>query len=201
VLLFPAAYLSAWWMKGIGRRTELALACALMLISAWNLRADHLQDQGLSNDYPPPLLAQIRAELGPNDVFIVAGRDWFANMDYDLLQACLDDWPHSPAIDLLDDYVMGASNEPWQQRLDRDIRATLARGGRVYVAHHIFWPDSYQDLNDSSNPFSDYARPEFAGTNSDSLRIDIQRFFSHYKLADSNFKVGSDPYWELEPNP
>ncbi len=199
VLLLPAAYLATWGAKGIGRRTELVLAAALLLISAWNLRADLLHDQANRINYPPPLLAQIRAELGPNDVFIVAGRDWYANMDYDLLLACLDDWPRDPALDLLDDYVMQVSAEPWQQRLNQEIQTVFSQGGHVYVADHVFWPDTYQDIGQSASPLDDYARPEFAGVNGESLRIEIKGFFSHYQLVKSTFRVGADPYWELRP--
>ncbi len=199
VLLFPAAYLATWWMKRFRRRTELALAGALLLISIWNLRADHRRDKANTVNYPPPMLEQIRAELGPDDVFIVAGRDWYANMDYDLLLACLDDWPKDPALDLFDDYVMANSAEPWQQRLDHTIQRVLGNGGRVYVADHVFWPESYQDLEQSASPFSDYARPEFAGVDGESLHMKIRRFFSQYQLARSTFRVGTDSYWELKP--
>jgi hypothetical protein len=145
------------------------------------------------------MLEQIRAQLGPNDVFIVAGRDWYANIDYDLLLACLDDWPNDPALDLFDDYAMKHSPQPWQQNLEHDLQAVFAAGGRVYVADHIFWPESYRDLEQSADPFSEYAREEFAGVNGGQLKREIKEFFSRYKLCESGFRIGADRYWELKP--
>ena len=139
VNLFPLAFLASWWLRGSGKRTALLLAGVLVVVSGWNLYANHRQDQAYSVNFPPPMLEQIRAQLGPNDVFIVAGRDWYANIDYSLLLACLDDWPRDPAMALLDDYVIPSSGKPWQQKLDLDIRAVFATGGRVFVADHVFW--------------------------------------------------------------
>jgi hypothetical protein len=200
VNLFPLAFLASWWVRGIGKRTAWWLAGVLLVVSGWNLYADHRQDQAFSVNFPPPLLEQIRAELGPQDVFIVAGRDWYADMDYGLLLACLDDWPRDPARALLDEYVMPHSQEPWQQRLDLDIRKVFAAGGRVYVADHVFWRDSYQDLEQTADPFSEYAHMEYAGLNGEKLPGEIQSFFRRYKLGASSFKIGADPFWELKPN-
>jgi hypothetical protein len=198
VLLFPLAFLATWWVRGWGKRTALLVAGALLVISGWNLYADHRQDQAFTVNFPPPKLEQIRAQLGPNDIFIVAGRDWYANNDYDLLLACLDDWPNDPALAVLDEYVMKSAPEPWQQRLDREIQDAFAAGGRVYVADHVFWPDTYGDLERTADPFSDYGREKFAGVNGEKLRGDIITFFSRYKRLPSNFKIGTDSYWELK---
>ena len=199
VLLFPLAFLASWWVRASRKRTALWVSGTLLLISAWNLPANHRQDQAFSVNYPPPMLEQIRAELRPNDVFIVAGRDWYANIDYDLLLACLDDWPKDPAVALFDDYVMVRSSEPWQQKLNGDIQAVFAAGGRVYVADHVFWPESYRDLAQTADPFSEYAREEFAGVNGESLRGEIKNFFNRYKLSESGFRIGADRFWELKP--
>jgi hypothetical protein len=144
------------------------------------------------------MLEQIRAQLGPKDVFIVAGREWYADIDYDLLLACLDDWPSHPAMALLDEYVMTGSREQWQQKLDHDIQAAFAAGGRVFVADHVFWPESYQDLEGTADPFSEYARVEFADVNGERLRGEIKSFFGRYKLCESGFKIGADRFWELK---
>jgi hypothetical protein len=199
VLLFPLAFLASWWVRGSGKRTTWVVAGVLLLVSAWNLHGNHRQDRAYSVNFPPPMLEQIRAELGPNDVFIVAGRDWYANIDYDLLLACLDDWPTDPALALLDEYVMKGSGEPWQQKLNHDIREAFAAGGRVYVADHVFWPGSYQDLERTSDPFSEYAREEFGGVNGAMLRNEINSFFDRYQRCPSAFRVGADRYWELKP--
>jgi hypothetical protein len=198
VILFPLAFLASWWVRGCGKRTALCVSGALLLVSGWNLRADHRQDQAYSVNYPPPMLEQIRAQLGPNDIFIVAGRDWYANIDYDLLLACLDDWPNDPALALLDEYVMKSSPEPWQQRLDHDIRDAFATGGRIYVADHVFWPSTYRDLEKTADPFSAYGIEEFAGVNGERLRNEIKGFFSRYKLCESGFKIGADRFLEVK---
>jgi hypothetical protein len=198
VLLFPLAFLASWWVRATRKRTALLVGGTLLLVSAWNLRADHRQDRAYSVNYPPPMLEQIRAELGPNDVFIVAGRDWYANIDYDLLLACLDDWPNDPALDLFDDYVMKRSSQPWQENLDHDLQAVFATGGRVYVADHIFWPESYRDLEQTADPFSEYAREEFAGVNGEILKNKVSKYFGHYKMSESTFRIGADRYRELK---
>jgi hypothetical protein len=198
VNLFPLAFLASWWLRGTGRLTEILLAGALLLVSGWNIYANHRQDQAFSVNYPPPMLEQIRAQLGPEDIFIVAGRDWYANIDYDLLLACLDDWPNDPAKALLDDYVMTGSREQWQQKLDHDIREVFANGGRVFVADHVFWPESYQDLEQTADPFSEYAREEYAGVNGERLRGEIVSFFGRYKLRESTFKIATDRFWEVK---
>ena len=200
VMLFPLAFLASWWVRVSRRQTAMAVAGALLVVSSWNLHANHRQDQAYSVNFPPPMLEQIRAELGPQDVFIVAGRDWYANRDYSLLLECLDDWPRDPAMALLDDYVMKGSQKEWQQKLDTDIRAAFAAGGRVYVADHVFWPDSYRDLEQTADPFSAYAHMEYAGLGGERLTGEIKSFFGRYKLYPSNFKVGTDPYWELKLN-
>jgi 4-amino-4-deoxy-L-arabinose transferase-like glycosyltransferase len=199
VMLFPLAFLASWWVRVIRKRTALAVAAVLLVVSGWNLHANHRQDQAYSVNFPPPMLEQIRAELGPHDVFIVAGRDWYANRDYGLLLECLDDWPRDPAMALLDEYVMKGSQEEWQQKLDLDIRAAFTAGGRVYVADHVFWPDSYRDLEQTADPFSAYAHMEYAGLAGASLTGKIKRFFGRYKLYPSSFKIGTDPFWELKP--
>ncbi len=199
VMLFPLAFLASWWVRVSRKQTGLGVACVLLVISGWNLHANHRQDQAYSINYPPPMLEQIRAQLGPHDVFIVAGRDWYANRDYSLLLECLDDWPRDPALALLDDYVMQGSREQWQQKLDVDIRAVFAAGGRVYVAAHVFWPDSYRDLEQTADPFSAYAHMEYAGLGGAKLTGEIESFFGHYQRCPSSFKIGADPFWELKP--
>ena len=200
VMLFPLAFLASWWVRVSRKQTAMAVAGALLVVSSWNLHANHRQDQAYSVNFPPPMLEQIRAELGPQDVFIIAGRDWYANRDYSLLLECLDDWPRDPAMALLDDYVMKGSQKEWQQKLDTDIRAAFAAGGRVYVADHVFWPDSYRDLEQTADPFSAYAHMEYAGLGGERLTGEIKSFFDRYRLVPSGFKVGTDPYWELKRN-
>ena len=198
VNLFPLAFLASWWVRGSGKRTALLLAGVLMLISGCNVYANHREDRAYSVNFPPPLLEQIRAQLGPNDAFIVAGRDWYANRDYSLLLECLDSWPRNPALALLDDYVMKDSHEQWQPKLEHDIQAVFAAHGRVYVADHVFWPDSYRDLEQSRDPFSTYTHMEYAGLGGETLTDKVKSFFLRYKLCPSTFKIGTDPFGEVK---
>jgi hypothetical protein len=201
VNLFPLAFLATWWFRCIGKRTAAVVAGLLLIVSAWNVYANHRQDQAFSISYPPPLLEQLRAELGPNDVFIVAGRDWYANRDYSLLLECLDEWPRNPAMALLDDYVMKGPQQEWEGRLQQDIAKAFAAGGRVYVAEHVFWPDSYRDLEQTGDPFSAYAHMEYAGLGTESLAGQIASFFNRYQLRPSNFRVGTDTFLQITPKP
>ena len=200
VILFPLAFLASPWVRESRKRTTSLLAAALMFISGWNIYANHRQDQAYRVNFPPPLLEQIRAQLGPSDFFIVAGRDWYADRDYSLLLECLDDWPRNPAIALLDDYVMKRSREQWQDKLDHDIEAAFAAGGRVYVADHVFWDSSYRDLEQTANPFSPYAHMEYAGLGGEKFSNEITNFFRRFKLCPSSFKIGTDPFGELKKN-
>ena len=93
---------------------------------------------------------------------------------------------------------MTGSREPWQQRLDRDIQAALAARGRVYVADHIFWNESYRDLERTADPFSEYAHGQFAGVDGEKLQGEIKSFFDRYKLRESGFKIAADKFRELE---
>ncbi len=188
VNLFPLAFLAALWLGGSPKRTTLIVATMLLLISGWNVYWNHRQDQAYSVNYPPPLLEQIRAQLGPNDVFIVAGRDWYANLDYDLLLACLDDWPNDPALALFDEYVMRGSQEPWQKRLDRDIQAALAAGGRVYVADHIFWNESYQDSSAPPTPFQSMRAHSLPAWMARASRVRLRVSFAATSCASPNSK-------------
>jgi hypothetical protein len=199
VNLFPLAFLASWWVRGVGKRTAGLLAGVLLAVSCWNVYGNHRQDQVNSVSYPPPMLDQIRAQLGPEDVFIVAGRDWYANLDYSLLLECLDDWPRDPALALLDEYIMVRSGEPWQQKLDHDIQAAFAAGGRVYVADHVFWPDSYRDLQQATDPFAEYVHTEYAGLDGDRLLREINSFFGRYQRRPSGFEIGTQKFWELKP--
>lgn len=196
--LIPVAFLATGQMSRLGQRAGLALAGVLLLVSGWNLKGDYRAELALSVNYPPPMLDQIRAGLGPDDVFIIAGRDWYGNIDYDLLLGCLDDWPRDPAIALLDEYVMEREMQPWQQSLDRDIGSVIMRGGHVYLAKHVLQKETYDDLAEIQDPFSQYYRQEFLGVNEQSLQQQIQQFFAHYELRPSRFRIGGNEFWELK---
>lgn len=199
VELFPVAVLASMWLRASRRRTVLLAGATLLAASGWNLYANHERDEAYSVSFPPPLIQQIRKQLRPEDVFIVAGKEWYNDIDYDLLLTCMDDWPRSPARALLDDYVKPGSREPWQQKLDGDIRDVFEAGGRVFVADHIFWRDTYDDLEQVDSPYSEYAREEYAGVDGGRLQAEIQSFFDRYNLSESGFRIADDRYWELKP--
>ncbi|MEN6600956.1 MAG: hypothetical protein ABFD86_00975 [Bryobacteraceae bacterium] len=196
--LFPVAVLVAMWLRASRWRTVLLVGAALLAASGWNLYADHERDGAYSVSFPPPLIQQIRKQLRPEDVFIVAGKEWYNDIDYDLLLTCMDDWPRSPAWALLDDYVKPGSGEPWQRKLDGDIRDVFEAGGRVFVADHIFWRDTYDDLEQVDSPYSEYAREEYAGVDGAKLQTQIQSFFDRYNLSESGFRIADDRYWEMK---
>jgi len=199
VELFPVAVLVSMWLRASRPRTVLLVGSALLAASGWNLYANHERDEAYSVSFPPPLIKQIRKQLRPEDVFIVAGKEWYNDIDYDLLLTCMDDWPRSPARALLDDYVKPGSGERWQQKLDGDIRDVFEAGGRVFVADHVFWRDTYDDLEQVESPYSEYAREEYAGVNGRKLQAEIQSFFDRYNLSESGFRIADDRYWELKP--
>jgi hypothetical protein len=199
VNLFPLAFLATGWMKSTRRRTAFLAAGILLMISSWNIYANHQKDKAYSVSYPPPLLAQIRSELGPNDAFIVGGRDWYANRDYGLLLECLDDWPRDPAIALVDDYVLKNPGGAWEPELRREIGHTFASGGRIYVADHVLWDDSYRDLEQTGDPLSTYAHMEYAGLGGSQIAGEIRNFFSGYASRPSSFRIGSETFFEITP--
>jgi hypothetical protein len=94
------------------------------------------------------------------------------------------------------DYQRGCRRKT--QKLDLDIRTAFASGGRVFVADHVFWSESYRDLGQTADPFAEYARAEFAGVNGEGLGSEIKSFFGRYKLIESGFKIAADRFWELK---
>jgi hypothetical protein len=182
VILVPGAVLALLWVReyhpAIRRPFARWMTAGILLVaSGWNLYADRIQDKAFSVSYPPPFLEQIQRKLGPHDIFIVAGREWYNNLDYDLLLECLNHWPRNPARALIDDYVVPDGRGQWEEKLAPQVQAVLQSGGRVFVAEHIFWKTSYDDLEQSADAFSEYTREEYSGVNTINLADEVGNFF------------------------
>jgi hypothetical protein len=197
VNLFPAGILIALWTRESRQRTAWIAAGVLASASLWNLYENHRRDVAYSVSFPPPLLEQIKQQLRPGDLFLVAGREWYADVDYDLLLKCLDFDPPSPAKALLDDYVL-PEQDHWQQGLGRKIQTVLQSGSRVFVAGHLFRSGTYQDLDRTENPYSEFGRAQFGGVDGDALADEVRTFFNHYTLTPSGLKLAGDQFWEVK---
>jgi hypothetical protein len=186
-------------LRGATRKKTVLLSMPLLLLSGWNLYANRASDRDQSIVFPEPWLDAIQKQVGSKDILIVLDREWFSGMDYDLLLACLDADPQSPAIPILSDFVLNPGMQPWwSQKLQDEIDSTLADGGRAFVAKHVFAPTSYADLSRQTDPFSEYTRQEFVGIDAPRLRLQVERVFRNYRIVPSSLKIGSDPYWELK---
>ncbi len=192
--LFPLLVCVGMLLRG--RRTHL-LPAAFVLLSAWNVYANHSRDKIDSINFPEPLMESIRRQLGGRDIFIVLGRDWFADMDYDLLFTSLDRLPRNPGMAILDWILHPQPKANWRDELRAEIESTLDEGGRVFVAEHVFWPSSYEDLPGASDPFSEFIHEEYEGLDAAQLRRDVEEFFESYDLSESDLKIGADIFLEL----
>jgi hypothetical protein len=180
-------------------RFARASATALILVvTGANLLYRHHRDGLDSINDPEPLLDAIHRDLGQNDLFVVLGRDWYDGMDFDLLLECLDTADESPARAILDDYVLDPEGPAsWRQDLGEDVRAALERGGKVFVASHVFSAASYADLAQSGDPFCEYARDQYAAIDGPALRRDVEQIFSTYRLVPSSFRLGREGFLEV----
>ena len=186
-------------LRGATPKQTVLLSVPLLLLSGWNVHANHQSDRDYSIVFPEPWLDTIQEQLGSKDVFIVLDRDWLSGMDYALLLECLDTHPRSPALSILRGFVLNPAMQPgWSQKLQDQIDSTLAGGGRVLVANHVFLPGSYTSLSRQDNPFAEYIRQEFVGTDASMLRQQVERVFQNYRVVPSRLKIGSDLYWELK---
>ncbi|HYL58045.1 MAG TPA: hypothetical protein VEU51_04185 [Candidatus Acidoferrales bacterium] len=175
------------------------IALVVAAIVAWNVTFNLRYDRALSKNYPPPLLAAIRHNLGPKDIFVVLGREeWYASMDYELLFDCLDRQPGHFGVPVIQDYVLPAHGSDWTTNLRRKFDDTLDAGGRVFIAGHLLNDDSYEDINGSVSPFSPYIDPKTASINGDKLHDQIQGVLDDYTLVPSDFRIGADSYFLLE---
>ncbi len=199
LILFPALVCVAFPARHAPRNKVLLISALFVLLSGWNLHANHVWDRTQSINFPEPWIDAIHKELTDKDVFIVLGRDWFADMDYDLLLGCLDTLPRNPGIALLNEFVLNPeAQKSWPQKLQARIDSTFRNGGRVFVANHLLAAESYDDLPAQENPFSEYTREEYLGIDPEKLQQDLQAVLRNYKIVPSPLRIGFDPFWELK---
>ena len=95
-----------------GQKSRI-LPAVFLLLSGWNVYSNHSRDKFDSVNFPEPLLESIQRQMRDGDIFIVLGRDWFGEIDYDLLLTCLDRSPQNPGRAILD-WILGEQTiAPW----------------------------------------------------------------------------------------
>jgi hypothetical protein len=183
-LLFPA-------------KKSRILPAVFLLLSGWNVYSNHSRDKFDSVNFPEPLLVSIQSQMREGDIFIVLGRDWFGEIDYDLLFTCLDRLPQNPGRAILD-WVLGErAGSDWRDKLRAEIESALDEGGRVFIAEHVFWPSSFEDLPEAKDPFSEFVHEEYRGLDAVQLQRQLEEFFESYEVSESSFKIGTDVFQEL----
>jgi hypothetical protein len=198
VALFPGLVALGLLLRGRPRAIRVFLAASVAL-AAWNVRFNHDWDRIYARNFPEPLADAIEAQLGPGDLIVVLGnRDWYGNMDYDLLFRLLEHRGETRNVAILNDLVMNkAAERPWAEALRERIERSLNAGARVFVATHVLNPAQYADLTDAGSPFAAYAKEQYAGLDGPTLHRQVEQVFAHYGLVPSDLRVGLDPYLEL----
>jgi Protein O-mannosyl-transferase TMEM260-like len=187
--------------RPIGRRW-LLVGTVLSLV-LWNAYFDHMYDRFYSDNFPPPILESISKHVGPNGLFVVLGnREWYGQMNYDLIFTCLKYSPTDRGVAILDDLVMHEkSPKSWTEDLRAKIQATLDTHGRVFVASHVFNPESYADLARANSAFAPFVQKRYLGLDGRELYWKVRAFFKGYNLVKSTFAIGKDPFLEVEKRP
>ncbi len=193
--LFPSLVCVGMLVRG---RPARIFSSVFIVLGAWNLYANHARDKVDSINFPEPLVEAIQHHLGSEDIFIVLGRDWFGEMDYDLLLTCLDRYPRNPGRAILHDWVMpqGESGN-WREKMRSEIESALDSEGMVFVAEHVFWTDSYADLQQAQDPFAEFIHEEYRHINGPALYREVEQVFDEYELEESSFKLGPENFLEL----
>lgn len=124
--------------------------------------------------------------------------DWYGDMDYELIFMCLGHTPtRDRAMAILDDFVVPGGAQ-WRDNLRMKIDSTLDSGGHVYVAGHVFDPESYSDLAGTKDPYSAYVHTEYLRIDGASLYRELEQIFANYDREETDFKIGDDDYYELQ---
>lgn len=200
LILFPGFVCLAVALREGALSGRSVMLAVLLCASLWNLRANHERDKFGSINSPEPLVAAVRSHVGEKDIFLVLGRDWFADMDYDLLFECLDLTERNPGRPLLDDYVLQTGGrDSWSRDLGDEIVGTLEKGGRVFLADHVLWPSSYAGLRQEDDPYSEFVNTRYRALDTGRLQKEVEDFFSRYDLRENAFVIGHDSYWEVLP--
>jgi hypothetical protein len=199
LLFFPALVCLGLLLRERGWPGLRIFAVAVALLIPLNGYLNRADDLLLSQNFPEPLVASIDQHVGPRDIFVVLGNnDWFGNIDYDLLFTCLKATPRNPGVAIVNDFVLPAGeSQPWEAKLRQKIDATMNSGGRVFVAGHVFDPDSYKDLTGTNDAFDPYFNKQNLGLDGPALLAQVKEVFAPYNLEDSDFKIGDDDYFVL----
>jgi len=174
-------------------------AAVVVFLVGWNGYFNRGYDAVSSRNFPEPLVAAIEGHLGQRDVFIVLGHeDWYGEMNYDLLFACLRARPRNPGLSILDDFVLPSAGQAWPEKLRHAIDATVDSGGRVFVAAHVFDPRSYQDLANNADPYDPFFQKQMLTLSGPILYEQVRGVLAAYARQDSDLKVGEDGYFVLK---
>ena len=170
------------------------------IISAWNLYANHQIDKQTSITSPEPAPVAIKQYITGGDAFIALNGAGHRDADYGLLLDILKMTPPSPAISIVDHLIAPANpSKPWQSVMRDRIASTLRTGGRVYVASHLFDEGEYEDLASENDPFAVQTTPQFSSIDGPTLCRQVTALLSTYSMKSSDFRIGSDNYFVIEP--
>jgi hypothetical protein len=195
----PALLCLGLIMKELGwPRLDLFLI-TVVLVSGWNVYANHSFDLEASVSVPEPALRAIDRHLSGHDVFIVLSGAAHGGADYGLLLDILKTSQPSPAISIADDMIATPHpNTTWQSVLKGRIDSTLHAGGKVYVAAHLFAPGEYEDLSSDNDPFAEQTNPQFRAIDSNQLYGQVTGLLAAYSMKPSDFQIVNDRYFVLQ---
>lgn len=202
--LFPALVCLG---LGLRRRTwqnVSAFAAIALVLSGLNIYLNRLDDRDASRNAPERLVATIDRHLGSKDVFIVlANEDWYGDVEYELLFRYMKVASDPRGIAILNDFVLPAKTaQSWQGSFDDKIRATLGSGGKVYVAASVLDPDSYRDLANSEDAFSeklDATDRAYGALDGAALLKGVKKVLNSYLLQDSDLKLVDEEFLVIQP--
>jgi Protein O-mannosyl-transferase TMEM260-like len=199
LILFPAIVCTAILLRDTERGIWVLAGVAISL-GIWNCYFNHRFDMVRARTFSPAFLESIQRHVGPNDLFIVLSDDqWFAGVNYVLLFRILQFTDPGRGLAIFNDLVFSpGGGQSWPVRLDARIDSTLKKGGRVYVAAHVFDLDSYTDLSRAADPFNEQIHPRYRRIDAASFRLKVQDSFSKYRLTKSGLRLGADNFWRVE---
>jgi len=196
---FPALVCLGFVLRARAWRGLTAFAVIALVLSGVNGYLNHAEFYEQSRNPPDRLIASVNQQLGTGDIFIVlVNKDWYGATDYESLFRILKQNADARGQAILNDYVLPAEgSNSWRDQLGDKIKSTIDSGGKVYVGAHVLDPDSYSDLAGAKDPFSPNLNLEYVGLNGPALLQQVKQVLAPYNLADSDFTIGDDEYFEL----
>lgn len=178
-------------------RAGRGIALALLLASAWNLYADHDADADGTQRAPEPQMSVIEQHMRPGDLLWVVDLGWSNGIDYDLLST-VSSFDHGARIAAVSDVVGMAPDEAaWERMLADSSRATLRRGGRVFISGRAFDEATYAQRWEQS-PFADYETPRRHPVDWAELGRALPAFVRDgFTVVPAGFSIGGDSIFEL----